>query len=678
MLNVVLHCQLGSQSMLHALWRPSQQDIVQTRLSDFMQAVNQRYAKHFKLYHELHTWSIQNREDFWSFWAEYSHFPFITASSTVLQSGHLMKESRWFPSAQVNYAKKFFDYQEQQTAIIAYQENGNRKKISKKQLTEQIMIASSKLKALNIQSGDRVVGYMPNTIETIIMLLACASIGAIWSSCSTDFGAQSVLYRFTQIQPKLLLTVNGYQYAGKQHCIFNKIKTIIEKISSIETCIMVDFLENKSNFEGCTIKNAKVISWARFLGDTYNNNDFEMTALPFNHPLYILYSSGTTGPPKCIVHGHGGSLLQHLKEHQLHTNIREMDRVFYYTTCGWMMWNWLVSVLASGASIVLYEGSPFFEGPHALWNLIDKEKVSVFGTSAKYIHALMQHEYCPKKYHNLTSLKTILSTGSPLLPDDFRFVYQDIKSNVCLSSISGGTDIVSCFALGNPMLPVYEGQIQCLGLGMDVQFLDGHGQSVTAAKGELACVQSFPSMPVYFWNDPTEEKYHNAYFNRFKNIWMHGDYGEITEEQGVILYGRSDNTLNPGGVRIGPAEIYQHLRSIAVIQDALAVGQAWHNDERILLFIILRDDVPFTDELGQKIKQTIRHHASPRHVPDQVISVHDFPRTYNGKVSETAVKAIMNGHSIDNRAALINPEVLIRVPKNCITDVRAQVNRVRR
>lgn len=640
------------------LWSPSSKQIKSSLTYSFIEAVNHRFVLKLSNYHDLYQWSIAHKEQFWAFWAEYSHFPFIQPYSDVLAHSQTMEKAQWFSGSLTNYAQKVLSYQGEQPAVITYKEDGQRQEVSRDQLIILVEKLVAGLRKAGLKKGECVAGYMPNTIETLAMMLACAAIGIIWSSCSPDFGSQGMIDRFGQIQPKILLTVDGYLYAGKQHQILEKVKTAASAIPSITHIIIVPFLSEYPELNKLNNIESDITLWSSFIGSHPTPEPLHFTPLPFDHPLYILYSSGTTGAPKCIVHGHGGSLIQHMKEHQLHTNIREGNCVFYFTTCGWMMWHWLVSALASGACAILYDGSPFYPGPERLWIMAEKEKINVFGTSAKYLSSLSKANYQPRLHHDLTPLNTVLSTGSPLSPDDFDFVYQSIKSDLCLSSISGGTDIVSCFVLGSPMLPVYKGQIQCRGLGLDVQFFDDEGQAHIGKKGELVCRQSFPSMPVAFWNDDTSEKYHNAYFNRFKDTWAHGDYGELTKEGGIILHGRSDTTLNPGGVRIGTAEIYRQVEKLTEIQESMVIGQRWKDDERIILFVILQKDYSLTESLCDSIRQIIRKNTTPRHVPAKILQVNDFPRTRSGKISELAAKAVIHQEAVRNTHALANPEVL--------------------
>ena len=648
--------QMRALPMKDILWSPTRESMEKTLFFQFMQAVNTRFSTNFQTYDDVYQWSISCRELFWSFWAEYCRFPFIKPYSAVVRHAEKIQEAEWFPDARMNYTRQLLAYDGGQAAVISHKENGQRQEISRDQLRVIVMQAAQALAVAGIKKGDRIAAYMPNAIETVVMLLACASIGAIWSSCSPDFGVQGVIDRFSQIAPKLLISVDGYSYNGKAIPIMDKTRAIADKIPSIDKIVIVSFLEEAPVIS--SFPHEKVCLWEDFLAVAAEDNPIEYVPVPFNFPLYILYSSGTTGHPKCIVHGHGGSLLQHMKEHQLHTDIREGDKVFYFTTCGWMMWNWLVSALASGGCLVLYDGSPFAQGPGRLWDIIESEKVNVFGTSAKYLSSLTKANFFPAEEYKLDELNTLLSTGSPLSPGDFDFVYRHIKPDLCLSSISGGTDIVSCFVLGSHVLPVRRGKIQCRGLGMDVQFVDEEGQAYTGEKGELVCRQAFPSMPVCFWNDPEDKKYTDAYFTRFNNMWAHGDYGELSVDGSVVLYGRADSTLNPGGVRIGTAEIYRQVDKLDEVMESLAVGQRWQDDERIVLFVVLTEDLMLSEALSKKICQSLKTNASPRHVPAKILQMQDLPRTANGKISETAVKAVIHNEAVTNCHALANAEVL--------------------
>jgi acetoacetyl-CoA synthetase len=504
-----------------------------------------------------------------------------------------------------------------------------------------------------VQAGDRVAGYVPNTPDTLIAMLASTSIGAIWSSCSPDFGVRGVIDRFGQITPKILFCADGYFYGGKTFNSLELLPEILQEIPSVEKVIIFPYTCTNPDLN--TLSNAVLLP--NFIAD-FSPKNIEFAQLPFAHPLYIMYSSGTTGVPKCIVHSAGGTLLQHLKEHLLHTDVKRGDKLFYFTTCGWMMWNWLVSGLASEATLLLYDGSPFYPTGNILFDFAEQENMTIFGTSAKFIDSVNKAGLKPRETHNLTPLKAMLSTGSPLVPESFDFVYQEIKADLQLSSISGGTDIVSCFALGNPVLPVWRGELQCRGLGMKVEVFDDEGNPIQGEKGELVCTAPFPSMPIYFWNDPQGEKYRAAYFDKYPNIWCHGDYVELTEYQGLIIHGRSDAVLNPGGVRIGTAEIYRQVEQLPEVLESLVIGQDWEGDVRVVLFVRLRENLNLDAALIQKIKQQIRQNTTPRHVPSKIIQVQDIPRTKSGKIVELAVRHIVHGRAVKNQEALANPQAL--------------------
>jgi acetoacetyl-CoA synthetase len=564
-----------------------------------------------------------------------------------------MPGARWFPNARLNYAANLLRQRDSATALVFWGENKVRRKVSFGELYDQVSVTAQALRGMGVKPGDRVAAFMPNMPETIVALLATTSIGAIWSSCSPDFGAQGVLDRFGQIEPKVLFCVDGYYYSGKTHDTLSRIAEIVRQLPTLEKVVVVPYLIAKPLIS--EIPHA--VNLGAFTS-AFRAADIEFEPVAFTHPLCILYSSGTTGVPKCIVHGTGGTLLQHLKEHQLHTDVKRGDRLFYFTTCGWMMWNWLVSGLASGATLLLYDGSPFYPNPSVLFDLADTENMTVLGTSAKYIDALAKLNAKPKDTHRLASVKTMASTGSPLVPESFQYVYDSIKQDLLLSSISGGTDIVSCFVLGSPLLPVYRGEIQCRGLGLKVEVYNDEGKPVIGEKGELVCSAPFPSMPVGFWNDPEHRKYHDAYFTRFPGIWCHGDYMELTERSTAVIYGRSDAVLNPGGVRIGTAEIYRQVEQLSEVVESLVIGQDWDNDVRVVLFVRLRDGLVLDELLTKKIKTQIRSNTTPRHVPAKVVQVADIPRTKSGKIVELAVRNVVHNLPVRNQEALANPEAL--------------------
>ncbi|WP_347491134.1 acetoacetate--CoA ligase [Desulfoscipio sp. XC116] len=635
------------------LWSPSDERRQKANMTVFIEYVNKKYNQDFTDYASLYDWSIECSADFWSAMWEFGEVKYSRLYDDLVVNQQDMLVSRWFPGAQLNFAENLLRYRDARVALIFKGEGQEPVRISYAQLYDQVARLASSLKEMGIVSGDRVVGFMPNMAQSVIAMLAAASMGAIWSSCSPDFGIKGVLDRFGQIEPKVLFTANGYFYNGKSHDSLGRVASILKEIPSVEKVVVVPYTEAQPDLSNLP----DAVLFDEFLSPAVGLS-IEFTQLPFEHPLYIMYSSGTTGVPKCIVHGAGGTLLQHLKELKLHTGLKREDTIFYFTTCGWMMWNWLVSSLALGATVLLYDGSPFYPGPGAMWQLAQDEKITVFGTSAKYLAAVEKEGVKPGQSYDLSALKAILSTGSPLSVESFEYVYRDIKKDICLSSISGGTDIISCFALGNPIGPVYAGELQCRGLGMRVEALDSAGKPLMNQKGELACTASFPSMPIYFWQDEDNKKFKKAYFSVFPNVWHHGDYIEITDTGGVIIYGRSDATLNPGGVRIGTAEIYRQVESLDEIKDSLVVGQNWDNDVRVILFVKLAENVVLTDSLIKKIRTTIRENTTPRHVPARIIAVDDIPYTISGKKVELAVRNIIHNEPVENRDALADPTVL--------------------
>ena len=543
------------------------------------------------------------------------------------------------------------------TALVSLLENGTRKETTFDELYAQVAAIAAALQARGIEPGDRVACFMPNVTETVVAMLAATSLGAVWTSCSPDFGFQGVMDRFGQVKPKVLFAADGYYYNGKAHDSLEKVRQIAEEIDSLEQVVIVEVVEKATNIAGIEDIEGAVL-FSNWLHEQASVTDIAFEQLPFDHPLYIMYSSGTTGVPKCIVHGAGGTLIQHLKEHQLHCDIGPEDTLFYFTTCGWMMWNWLVSGFASGAALILYDGSPFADDGKVLLDTIDRERITVFGTSAKFISGIEKAGLRPRESHDLSSLNTILSTGSPLSHESFEYVYRDVKEDLLLASIAGGTDIISCFVGGCPTRPVYTGQIQCRALGMAVEFWDDTGAPLTSGKGELICKQSFPSMPIGFWNDEDGGKYHCAYFAQFDNVWCHGDYGELTPEDGAIIHGRSDAVLNPGGVRIGTAEIYRQVEKLDAIVESIVIGQDFENDVRVVLFVVLREGEALDDSLEQAVRSTIRQNATPRHVPAKIIQVPEIPRTLSGKIVELAVREVVHGRPVNNVDALANPEAL--------------------
>ena len=634
------------------LWKPSKDQINSSQLEAFRLQVNSRFNLKIENYSELHSWSISNINDFWkAIWG----FMAIKCSSNynqVVDDENKMPGAKWFDGLLFNFAENLLRIKSDKAAIIFQSENADSKIISYNELYDEVEKVASTLRKMGIKNGDRIVGIMPNLPETVIAMLATTSIGAIWSSCSPDFGTQGILDRFTQINPKIIFASDGYFYKGKSFDSLNKLKDLLNHLPSVRKVIITPFV--RENPDISSINNSLV--WNDFIDPKPNPIIFEQ--VPFDHPLYIMYSSGTTGKPKSIVHGAGGTLIQHLKELRLHTDININDTVFYFTTCGWMMWNWLVSNLAIGSTILLYDGSPFHPDRNSMWDMIDNYKVSHFGTSPKFLETCRDTKLSPIKTHSLKSLKSILSTGSPLVEECFEYVYKHIKKNIQLSSISGGTDIISCFALGNPILPVINGEIQCLGLGMDVAAFNKNEEDLVNKKGELVCKKAFPSMPVYFWNDKNGKKFFDVYFNKFKNVWHHGDFIEINHYGGVKIFGRSDATLNPGGIRIGTAEIYRVVDRFDAVNDSLVIGQSINDDERVILFIIISNGYKFSNKLVHDIKKTIFKECSPRHVPEIILEAKDIPYTINGKKVEIAVKKVINGENVENKDALKNPEAL--------------------
>jgi len=638
--------------MQQPLWTPSPGRIQASRMEAFRRFVEQRESLSLPDYPALHAWSVEQRPAFWQAIVDFFDVRFSTPARCVLREGPVMPDAHWFAGATLNFAEQLLRRRDEHPALVSLSEDGRREQLSYRELAEHVAGLQRSLREAGVGVGDRVAACLPNGWQAVVGMLASTSLGAIWSSCSPDFGAQGMLDRFGQIEPRVLIGCASYRYAGKSIDLRERLDEVLAQLPSVERLLLV------SSDPGAAMgmrAAERTVRWDDFYTP---QGEPQFVRLPFEQPLYILYSSGTTGVPKCIVHGAGGTLLQHLKELGLHTDLGANDRLFYYTTCGWMMWNWLVSGLALGATLVLYDGAPFHPHSERLVDLIDAEGISLFGTSARYLAALQKSGSRPRESHRLDSLRSLLSTGSPLAPESFDFVYREIKADLCLASISGGTDIVSCFALGNPLLPVWRGELQCKGLGMDVQVWNDAGKAVVDEKGELVCVRHFPSMPLGFWKDADGSRYRAAYFERFAGVWAQGDYAEQSVHGGLLIHGRSDAVLNPGGVRIGTAEIYRQVEKVPAVLESLAIGQDWQGDVRIVLFVRLRDGLQLDEALQAQIRQVIRTHATPRHVPAKILQVDDIPRTVSGKLVELAVRNLVHGRPVKNIEALANPEAL--------------------
>lgn len=626
------------------LWSPSQEDINKSNMTAFMEHTHQ------KSYDDLYDFSIHQMDQFWSSLWDFCGVIAQEKGSIVIENPTSVEKAVFFPQAKLNYAENLLRRRDEELAIEFYNEKRHHKALTYHDLYLNVAKLADQLRQWGVQPGDRVAGYLPNLPQTIVAMLATASIGAVWSSCSPDFGINGVIDRFGQIQPKVLFSADGYYYHGKEINCLDKLPEIIAGIPSIEHTIVIPYVKtNPISEEYSNYKELLRKSHAK---------EVVFEQLPFNHPLFILFSSGTTGVPKCIVHSAGGTLLQHLKEHQLHCDVKPGDKLFYFTTCGWMMWNWLVTGLASQATLILYDGNPLFPKPRILFDIAEKTGMTHFGTSAKYIDSLAKIGFKPTKYHEYPALRMMMSTGSPLSPESFEYIYRELKSDICLASVSGGTDIVSCFALGNPIAPVWGGELQTSGLGMKVEVFDECGKAIVGEKGELVCTAPFPSRPIGFWNDPEDVKYHQTYFSQYNNVWYHGDFVERTSHKGLIIHGRSDAVLNPGGVRIGTAEIYRQVEQIPEVIESIAIGQNWNKDVRVILFVVLQENAILDEDLKDRIKRQIRDNTTPRHVPCKIVQITDIPRTKSGKIAELAVRNIVQGDPVKNKEALANPESL--------------------
>ncbi len=629
------------------LWTPSQASIDAANMTHFIAQVNANHNLSINDYDALYQWSLDEKEQFWS---ELWDFCGIIGSKgeRILEGGEQIESAQWFPDARLNFAENLLRRRDDETAIFFRAEDQVEYSLSFRELYQQVASVAAWLRAQGLQTGDRVAAYLPNMPEAVVAMLAATSLGAVWTSTSPDFGEDSVIDRFGQTEPRFLFTADGYFYNSKKHPLADKVNAIRANLPSLEQVVQI-------NLAGFGIQQG-VIDWHDIVANPVDNIDF--VPRQFNDPLYILYSSGTTGKPKCITHKVGGTLIQIFKEQKLHCDVRPDDRVFFFTTLGWMMWNWLVNALACEAALVLYDGSPFYPDGDVLWRYADDIDMTLFGTSAKYIDALKNAKSQPIKQFDLSAMRMLCSTGSVLAPESFDYVYQNIRQDICLASMSGGTDIASCFALGSPILPVYRGEIQCRGLGMAIEVFDDNGHPLQGDKGELVCTQTFPSQPVFFWGDASGQKYHDAYFGRFDNVWHHGDYVRLTEHNGIVIYGRSDATLNPGGVRIGTAEIYRHVEQIDEVVESIVIGQDWDDDVRVVLFLVLQPGLVLNDELLAMVRKTVREKCSPRHVPAKVIQIAEIPRTKSGKIVELAVRDVVHDRKVKNIHSLANPEAL--------------------
>jgi acetoacetyl-CoA synthetase len=650
--------------MNQPLWTPSPERIARSNLVRFMALAGARGAPAYD-YTSLYRWSIEQPEAFWPLVWEFSglvadrgpegrQWDRVAVGLDRMAPPDPERGPRWFPGARLNFAENLLRRADDHDALVFWNEHGRQRAVSYIELRREVARIAGGLQAAGVQAGDRVAGYLPNLPETVIAMLATASLGAVWSSCSPDFGAGGVLDRFGQIGPKVLICADGYWYAGKEIDLLERVREVVARIEHIERVVVVPYLRDRPELG----RVPRSVAWREFAPDSASAEGPAFRRLPFDHPLYIMYSSGTTGLPKCMVHGAGGTLIQHLKELVLHTDLGPGDRIFYFTTCGWMMWNWLVSSLATGATVLLYDGAPIAPSPAVLWDMAAAEQITVFGTSAKYLALAQKAGLEPARSHDLTALRAVLSTGSPLAAHSFDYVYRAIKRDLHLASISGGTDIISCFALGNPIAPVWRGELQTRGLGMAVEVFGDDGRPVRDEPGELVCTRPFPSMPIAFWNDPDGARYRAAYFDTYPGVWRHGDWARLTPHDGLVIEGRSDATLNPGGVRIGTAEIYRQVEQLPEVVESLVVGQDWDGDVRVVLFVRLRDGAALDSALSDQIRRRIREHASPHHVPRKIIQVSDIPRTISGKITELAVREVIHGRPVKNMDALANPASL--------------------
>ncbi|MGM0663391.1 MAG: acetoacetate--CoA ligase [Thermodesulfobacteriota bacterium] len=639
--------------MATKLWQPSEDRIRNSHMYRFMNGLNEKHRLKFTAYDDLYQWSIQSIPEFWAAMWDFADIRASRPYNQVVDDPFRMPGARWFEGAELNFAENLLRYRDDRVALIFRGEDRENRRLTYAELYDEVARVARSLRELDIRPGDRVAGFMPNMPETIVAMLAATSIGATWSSCSPDFGIKGVLDRFGQIRPRVLFAADGYAFKGKAFDSLGRVSEILENLPSIEKVIVVPYIDKAPDIG----RVPKAVTYEEFKSRD-KDVDILFEQLPADHPLYIMFTSGTTGLPKCMVQSAGGILVNQMKELMLHTDLKRDDTIFYFTTCGWMMWNWLTCSLAVGASLVLFEGNPFHPHPGALWEMAQDESISIFGTSAGYLAALQNAGVTPGKTYDLSSLKAVLSTGSPLSVEGFEYVYREIKEDLQLASISGGSDINGCFAGGNPIGPVYAGELQCRGLGMRVEAWDENGRPVINQQGELVCTAAAPSMPIYFWDDPDGKKYHAAYFDVYPGVWRHGDFIEINDRGGVTIYGRSDATLNPGGVRIGTAEIYRQVESVEEIEDSLVIGQEWKGDVRVILFVKMAEGSEFTEELAARIKKLIRENASPRHVPAKILPVPDIPYTLNMKKVELAVKKAVEGKAILNKDALRNPEVL--------------------